>query len=481
MHLTIFSRLILGYLLIFILVLAISVYAILQLQQFETVTRSIQELDNQMLESEKKLSDSLLSQMRYERKYVILRDRVLYDQYLLASDDFRKNMDQALLLAATLPQREILSRVKEYYEGYQSLITEEMKFVQANQPYDHARYKQEKEKAVDRILEALKTLAANSRQNTFDKIKNLGEVGADARRVAIFMAILALLGVLTISFFITRSITKPISVLIDKTREIANGVFKGDLHLSSPPEIKELSQAVNFMCDRLKSMDRMKSDFFSMMSHELRTPLTSINVGTDMLLHGSGGEITKEQKDILDIIARESQRLIGMVNSILDLAKMEAGMMVFHFNPTDMMPLIHQAIAEIKPLAMGKEIRLQMENPQSLPMIKMDRERMLQVLRNFIGNAIKFTARGGQITVSAVPKEGILEVCVKDTGPGIPKENLTIIFEKFQHAPLQRSNSMRGSGLGLAIAKHIITAHGGKVWAESGPGQGSSFFFVLPA
>jgi two-component system sensor histidine kinase GlrK len=356
-----------------------------------------------------------------------------------------------------------------------------MKFVQANQAYDHARYKQEKEKAVDRILEALKTLAANSRQNTFDKIKNLGEVGTDARRVAIFMAILALLGVLTISFFITHSITKPISVLIDKTREIATGVFKGDLHLSSPPEIKELSQAVNFMCDRLKSMDRMKSDFFSMMSHELRTPLTSINVGTDMLLHGSAGEITKEQKDILDIIARESQRLIGMVNSILDLAKMEAGMMVFHFNPTDMTPLIHQTIAETKPLAMGKEIRLQMENPQSLPMIKMDRERMLQVLRNFIGNAIKFTPRGGQITVSAVPKEGILEVCVKDTGPGIPKENLTIIFEKFQQAPLQRANSMRGSGLGLAIAKHIITAHGGKVWAESGPGQGSSFFFVLPA
>jgi len=481
MRLTIFFRLILGYLLIFILVLAISVYAILQLQQFETVTRSIQELDNQMLESEKRLSDSLLSQMRYERKYVILRDRVLYDQYLLASDDFRKNMDQALLLAATLPQREILSRVKAYFEDYQSLITEEMKFVQANQPYDHARYKQEKEKAVDRILEALKTLAANSRQNTFDKIKNLGEVGADARRVAIFMAILALLCVLTISFFITHSITKPISVLIDKTREIANGVFKGDLHLSSPPEIKELSQAVNFMCDRLRAMDQMKADFFSMMSHELRTPLTSINVGTDMLLHGSGGEITKEQKDILDIIARESQRLIGMVNSILDLAKMEAGMMVFHFKPTDLTPLIHQTIAEIKPLAMGKEIRLQMENPQSLPMIKMDRERMLQVLRNFIGNAIKFTPRGGQITVSAVPKEGILEVCVKDTGPGIPQDNLTIIFEKFQQAPLQRSNSMRGSGLGLAIAKHIITAHGGKVWAESGPGQGSSFFFVLPA
>ncbi|MDI6753350.1 MAG: ATP-binding protein [Thermodesulfobacteriota bacterium] len=481
MRLTIFFRLFLGYLLIFILVLAISVYAILQLQQFETTTRSIQELDNQVLESEKRLSDSLLSQMRYERKYLVVRDRVLYDQYLLASDDFRKNMDQALLLAVAFPQREILDKVKTYYEEYQSLIAEEMKFVQANQRYNHAWYKQEKEKAVDQMLEALKKLAADSRQNTFDKIKKLGEVGAEARRGAIFMAIMALLGVLTISFFITRSITRPISVLIDKTREIAKGVFKCDLHLSSPPEIKELSQAVNFMCDQLRAMDQMKADFFSMISHEMRTPLTSIKVGTGMLLLGSEREITKEQKEILDIISRESQRLIDLVNSILDLSKMEAGMMVFHFNPTDIRLLINQTIAEIKPLALGANVRLHMESPQSLPLIRMDRERILQVLRNFMGNAVKFTPRGGQVIISAVSKEGMLEVCVKDTGPGIPKENLTIIFEKFQQAPLQRSNMMRGSGLGLAIAKHVITAHGGKVWAESEPGQGSSFFFILPA
>jgi two-component system, NtrC family, sensor histidine kinase GlrK len=481
MRLTILSRLNLGYLLIFILVLAISAYAIFQLQQFETVTRSIHELDNQMLEHEKRLSDSLLSQMRYERKYLIIRDKILYDQFLLASDDFRKNLDQALFYAETSAQKEILSRVKEYYEGYQSLITKEMKFVQANQPYDPAGYKKEKEKAVDRTLEELKTLAGNSRQNTFNKIKQLGEVGGNARRVAIFISILTLLGILTISFFITRSITNPISVLIEKTREIANGAFKGDLHLSSPPEIKELSQAVNFMCDRLKAMDQMKSDFFSTMSHELRTPLTSIKVGTEMLFQGKEGEITAEQRDILAIISRECQRLIDSVNSILDLAKMEAGMMVFHFNPTDIVPLIHQAITEIKPLAMGKEIRLQTESPQSLPVIPMDRERILQVLRNFMGNAVKFTPRGGQVTVSALAKERTLEVCVKDTGPGIPKEYLTVIFEKFRQDPSQKSKLMRGSGLGLAIAKHVITAHGGKVWAESGPEQGSSFFFVLPA
>ncbi len=481
MRLTIFSRLILGYLLIFLLVAAISGFAIFQLQQFEGVIRSIQEQDNRMVETEEKLSNSLLAQMRYERKYMIVKDRVLYDQYLLASDDFRKYMQQALPLAATASQKEILGKIKEYYEGYQLLIAEEMKSVQINQAYDQEWYLREKEKAVDQVLETLKTLAANSRQNTFDKIKTIGEEELKARRLAIRLAILALLSILTISFFITRSITKPIMILIDKTREIAKGIFKGDLHLSSPPEMKELGQAVNSMCDRLRAMDQMKSDFFSTMSHELRTPLTSIKTGTGLLLAESEGKITQGQRDILDILSRETERLIGLVNSILDLAKMEAGMMVFRYAPADMTSLIHQAITEIKPLAKGKEIRLHLENSPALPAIRMDRERILQVLRNFIGNAIKFTPRGGQVTVAAAPKEGTLEVCVKDTGPGIPKENLTIIFEKFHQDPLQRYNPMKGSGLGLAIAKHIITAHGGKIWAESVPGQGSSFFFVLPA
>ncbi len=481
MRLTIFSRLVLGYSLIFILILAISVYAIFRLQQFETVIESIQEIDNRMLEYQKKLSDSLLSQMRYERKYVIGRDRALYDQFLLASDDFKNYVHQARHFAAALPQSQRLSRVKCYHEGYQSLITEEMKFIQANQRYDQEWYKRRKETAVDHILKELEIMGAESQQNTYEKIRKLGEGGADARRWTIFVSVLALLGVLTISFFITRSITKPISVLIDKTREISNWVFKGDLKLSSPPEMRELSQAFNSMCDRLKAVDRMKSDFFSMVSHELRTPLTSIMVGTSMLLGGMGEERSEKEKEILDIITKESQRLIALVNSILDLTKMESGMMDYNFTPTEMMPLIRQAIAEIEPLAMAKEIRFQINNPQNLPVIQMDRERILQVLRNFIGNAVKFTPAGGQVTVSAAPKEGTLKVCVKDTGPGIPKENLANIFDKFQQGPSQDSNLIKGTGLGLAIAKHIVAAHRGKIWAESEAGQGSSFFFALPA
>jgi two-component system sensor histidine kinase GlrK len=215
-------------------------------------------------------------------------------------------------------------------------------------------------------------------------------------------------------------------------------------------------------------------------SHELRTPLTSIMVGSSMLSARIGEELTEKEKEIFDIISRESQRMITLVNSILDLTKMEAGMMAFNFTPADMMPLIRQALDEIEPLAMAKEIALQINSPQSLPVIRMDRERILQVLRNFIGNAVKFSPPRGRIIVSAASKDGSLEVCVKDTGPGIPQENLPAIFDKFQQGPLLSPNPMKGSGLGLAIAKHIISAHRGKIWAESEPGQGSSFFFVLP-
>ncbi len=478
---TIFTRLIFGYLIIFILVIALTIYAIFQLNQFENVTREIHYIDHQMLEIEKKLSDSMLAQMGFERKYSIVKDKALHDQYLLASEDFKKNLDQALFFSSTASQKNILQAIKKEYEGYNSVVTKEIELIKSNKPYNQRLFKEEKDKAIDQILEDLKNLAAISRQITSEKIKKLSEIGREARELTIFIAIAALAGALLISFFITRTITKPISRLIDKTREIAKGIFKEDLQISSPPEIKELSQAINSMCAQLKALDQMKSDFFSMISHELRTPLTSIKVGSELLLQESGRQISESQKEILGILSRESQRLIDLVNSILDLAKMEAGVMVFQFKPTNIGPLIQQVVEEFKPLALGTGINLRLEDLTNLPLVKLDAEKIKQVVRNFIGNAIKFTPKGGQVTISAFEKGGSLQVCVKDTGPGIPKESLPKIFEKFQQASLQKTSLMKGTGLGLAIAKQIILAHGGKIWAESEAGQGSSFFFALPA
>ena len=265
-----------------------------------------------------------------------------------------------------------------------------------------------------------------------------------------------------------------------KTREIAQGIFECDLQLSSPRELEELAGALNSMCNELKDLDEMKADFFSTVSHELRTPLTSIKEGTNLLLEGVGGEVTEKQRRILKIIGEESNRLILLANDFLDLSKMEAGMMEFHFGEAEIAPLIKQAVLEIEPLAMGKNISLDMENSHDLPKIRMDKERILQVMRNLIGNAVKFTPNEGRIKISSRLVDNHLEVSTQDTGPGIPQERLATIFEKFHQVPSKASNPMKGSGLGLALVRHIITAHGGKVWAESELGRGSSFIFLLP-
>jgi two-component system sensor histidine kinase GlrK len=224
----------------------------------------------------------------------------------------------------------------------------------------------------------------------------------------------------------------------------------------------------------------VKADFFSSMSHELRTPLTSIKEGTGLLLDGVGGDTTEKQRKLLSILAEESNRLISVVNSLLDLSKMEAGMMAYDFEITHVDPLIKRAIAEITPLVEAKGIRLENEMDGTLPPLKMDPERILQVLRNLLGNAVKFTPKGGLVRVAAKPSNGKLAISVKDSGPGIPAESLTSIFEKFNQGSRQTPHARQGTGLGLAIANSIITSHGGKIWAESELGKGSTFIFVLP-
>jgi two-component system sensor histidine kinase GlrK len=234
------------------------------------------------------------------------------------------------------------------------------------------------------------------------------------------------------------------------------------------------------MCGRLKTVDRMKSDFYSSMSHELRTPLTSIKEGINLLREGVGGTIPEKQKRLLAILSEESKRLIDLVNSLLDISKMEAGMMTYTFEPGTVAPLIERATTEMVPLIESRKITLKTKIDEKLPVIKVDREKILQVLRNLIGNAVKFTPEGGQVRVVARLVNRGVEVSVSDTGPGIKKENLTAIFEKFHQAAFKQPNPIKGTGLGLTIVKHVITAHGGRVWAESEPGQGSSFIFVLP-
>ena len=481
MKLTIFSRLLIAFLAIFVLVMAVNVYVLMKMRRFNQVTDRLVNTDYVILATGKKLADSFLSQLRYEKKYVLTPDAALRNQFLSATDEFNKSLAEILSKADTPPKRESIEKVKRYYGRYQSLVEEEVEHIQAKATYAKDWYYQEKEKVTDTLLSELKNLEIHSQREIYLNMRSLRSAGASSRRVALIMAVVAICLVLAISFFATRSILKPLALLIEKTREVSKGSFKGGLVIPSPPELNKLTEAFNTMCDKLAALDKMKSDFFASMSHELRTPLTSIKEGIALLQEGMAGGISEKQRRILTIISQESQRLINLVNSLLDLSKMEAGMLTYRFEKESLIPLIERVTSEMAPLFEAKKILFQVNGVEKLPLIRMDRERILQALRNLIGNAVKFTPPNGQVTLSTRSVNGNVEISVSDTGPGIPEKHLSTIFEKFHQVPVGSSSYGKGTGLGLAIVKHIVTSHGGKVWAESKQGHGSTFMFVLPA
>jgi signal transduction histidine kinase len=480
MRFTLFSRMVLGYLAIFFLVMAVGLYAVYQLRRIQEITRSVLERDRRILDLGEKLSDALLSQVRYERKFFITKDKALYDQFLLFQKDFERLLDQAAPIADSRGKI-LLQNIREDYRRYLDLVGEEVRMLGSRKTYSDVRYRQEKASAVDGIMQDLEKLKARGQQRSEGKLTGLAAAGADAHQIAVAIAAISLVLVVAISLLITRSVTKPLSALKERTSQIARGEFDGKLEFSSPPEIAELAKAFNLMCDRLKDLDNMKSDFFSTMSHELRTPLTSIREGIGLLLEGVGGTVTEKQGRLLRILAEESERLISLVNSLLDLSKMESGMMTYNLEPASLESVIDRAVTEIGPLADAKRIRVEAKIGQEMPLVKMDPDRILQALRNLVGNAVKFTPAGGHVTLSAEQKNGSVRVAVSDTGPGIVPEDLSLIFDKYRQGSSKSSYMLRGTGLGLAIVKHIITSHGGQVWVESEAGEGSSFIFVLPS
>ena len=479
MKLTIFSRLVIIYIIIFSAVAAVNLFAINQFERLNRITNSILTVDNQMLSIQKVLTDSLFSQMRYGEKGILTKDPALFDQFYVAGDTFDKNFKEATQLADD-QAKDLLKKAESFYKQYQLLLLEEIEYIKTNQTYDPKRYKEGKEYNLSELIDVLRQLKEYSQESTYSKVRILNKAGDDSRSAALVMiAAIFILGVI-IPVIVTISIIKPLSIMKKKTQEISRGNFEGGIHITSPPEIRDLADALNLMCLKLKEVDKMKTDFLSVMSHELRTPLTSIKEGATLLLDGIGGTVTVKQKKLLDIILQEDKRMIDQVNSLLDLSKMEAGMMPYNYIRSLISPLIKNIIIEMESMAQTKDIAIEEKIADALPPVNIDAEKISHALRNLVANAIKFTHRGGCVIISARADDTYVEISVSDTGPGISREDMEKVFDKYHQVHPADSNQIRGTGLGLAIVKNIIDAHGGTVWVESKLGEGSTFTFALP-
>jgi signal transduction histidine kinase len=230
---------------------------------------------------------------------------------------------------------------------------------------------------------------------------------------------------------------------------------------------------------QLEIASKHKSQFLANMSHELRTPLNAILGYTELILDSIYGEVPEQVRDVLLRLEKSGRHLLGLINDVLDLSKIEAGQLTLALAEYSMKEIVQTVFTGVESLAAEKHLPLKVSVPPDLRPGHGDERRITQVLLNLVGNAIKFT-EAGEVRVQVTPTDDTFLVAVADTGPGIPEADQAKIFEEFQQVDSSSTRKKGGTGLGLSIAKRIVELHGGRIWVESAPGKGSTFWFTVP-
>ncbi len=254
-------------------------------------------------------------------------------------------------------------------------------------------------------------------------------------------------------------------------------------YITKPISAQRVAARVRGAVERRKlqaELDEVRASFTSMLVHDLRGPLTVIKGYADLLAHALGPDAAGKPKHYVRSIQGSCERMIRLISEILDISKLEAGRLEIKPEPVDPVAVAAAVAERFGPVAATKRITLDItRSPLSAP-VECDPDRLDQVLMNLLGNAVKFTPEGGRISLTIADVDDEIEVRVVDSGPGIAPEEIPLLFEKFGQTSAGRTARSPGTGLGLVICRHLVEAHGGRIWVDSAPGRGASFAFRLP-
>ena len=281
---------------------------------------------------------------------------------------------------------------------------------------------------------------------------------------------------LLIARWVARGMTQPLRDMAQAARRMERGDYAQRVVTASVDEVGQLAQAFNRMSAELDQLERLRRDLVANVSHELKTPISALRAHLENLLDG----VERPEPETLQVMLAQSDRLGRLVDQLLDLSRLESGDVPLQREQVSLAPLVGEVLSEIEVTRADRGVALDRRLADDLPPVFADRERIHQVLFNLLDNAVRFTPKGGSVTVSAEWHEGAVDVHVADTGPGIAPEHLPRLFERFYRVDPARSQKQGGTGIGLAIARSVVEAHGGRIWAESSPGSGSVFTFELP-
>ncbi len=346
-----------------------------------------------------------------------------------------------------------------------------------------AGYEPRREDLVDRITTDLQSYIRIHEAKVRTGVGDSRVSSARAEAVIQQLILLAFFLGVVFAGVASYSILRPLRRLQTHIQKIGQGKFGTTVDVDAPSDLAELVETVNWMGKKLQELDDMKAEFIAHVSHELRTPMASIQEGTQLLLDQIPGPLTRDQQETVRIMAESSRRLIYLISSLLDLSKMEAGMMEYRIVVTDLRVIAEASVDKLRLLAEAKHVQILTEAPDGRIPVFADGGRMEQVLDNLLSNAVKFSPQGGVVHLRMQPddKAGLLRVSVADTGPGIAPEDLPHLFERFYQGRRPAGSGLAGSGLGLALAKKVVEAHSGKIWVESELGKGTTVHLRLPA
>lgn len=293
--------------------------------------------------------------------------------------------------------------------------------------------------------------------------------------------LVALVIAVGLSLLIAGSVARPLQRMSLAARRIASGDYRQRVEVAGPPEVRALAHSFNDMAEQVAAAQQAQRDFLANVSHDLRTPLTSIQGFSQAITEGVTSDPAAAQR-AAQIIYDETARLHRMVESLLDLARLDADQVNMRRSPIAPGDLLHAIGAGFSGRVRERQVDLRLIIPPDLPPLSGDGDRLAQVFTNLLDNALKHTPPGGTVTLSAALSDGGLAVTVRDTGEGIPPDELSRIFERFYQVDKSRQRDCLsdGLGLGLAIARQIVEAHGGTIRADSAAGQGTTFTVWLP-
>jgi two-component system, NtrC family, sensor histidine kinase GlrK len=489
-RLNIFWRIMAGYSLVILILMIIVGYSLVSLNRMTRVTNALIYTDQQAVDLIRGMSDAFLSQVRNAQKYQVTGDEAFLSLSRQGRTDFLESLRSLAPKLVSPAEKELVAGILSRYGDYAALLVARPDPAgAANPPPADAGLLDQRAEPIARSLDRLAVL----RQDRIrDRIQALKDMGSRAAFVVQILIVVSLVLAVIVAFAVAQGINLPLRRVKKMTTVVAAGDFDQRVELDSPPELAELAGSFNDMAGRLKQLDEMKSGFISHVSHELRTPLASISEADNLLLEEVGGAVTEKQRRFLTIIEQGTKKLAKMIDDLLDLSKMEAGMMAYDLIPADIRPVLARATAEVELLADKRRLTLRSSAADGLPHAWMDIGKIQQVAVNLLSNAVKYSPEGGTIEVRAnlspappagakeAPQGPSLRVSVADSGIGIPPADRTRIFDKFQEVHRGAAPGTKGTGLGLSIARHIVEAHGGRIWVESEPGKGSTFVFTIP-